>query len=1343
MADGLNDLLDDLETGGGSFTREQRAEIKRAVNRFSKRQKKDQSAKNALGDTPKTPSALEQEEAQLEKGKEKFLPKKRWPMKPAALDTTFADQYSEAYKTIREAGSKPAEFITSFTGLLQLEGQLANFLSAVAEGTFANEDVRKMVANGLKSYITAYIGRTIVNKEGELLKEVAKNDMPGYATAILEKVKDQIAVPRIPPNIKKPDAAVPVVPGVPKDANAKPSRFGNLVNSAKSLVQRGVDQVRGKTPDGTPATAPKTPDTTPKTPGKFEKLNTVLQQKFDVIRGKKREDEKAKKEEKTKKEEVVKPPGAHVETVHPPGPNTGPNANVAHPSAPPAPPTDHTPGQGAPGQGAPAATNAPTPGAQAQGAPAVPPPTPSAPPLEPHVSNAADLAATARSNEAMAAAQAKAAADAQAHIQQSELKGKTGLVETQQKLEHNVKNIEASKAKGEELKAKDAQLKEELKALQAKPDVTVAQLEQHQQQIEQHQTAMAKNEKDTSKLEKRQEMLGKRAATETKLLDKTGFNKASTSEKGAYYAKSSLRSANKTMKSAASSLSKLGSKLKKSFTRKAPLDPAAKAAADAAAKDAYVQKQNRANELKGKTGHELEEAKLKHAQEDQAAAAAKQTALQQQYEALKQKPDVTVTELKEKEKQLAKVDQVKQAAEARMSDKKRNVDEMKKANVQGFREGLNRDKVDRAEQLKASHVKEKDQLLKEQNKIRNKEATTPAEKAEQQAKIDALQKQMAAKDQLITAADATIKDTSRTRTTTDNVKDFGYRAKASLRSAKQSVLSAREKTGDAASRAASSVGKAFTTSPKLSPEERAAKQQAAEAADMAAFKLKQNREIELLGKTGAALEGAKFKHAREDQAAAAAQKAVLQQQYEELKNTPGATIENLKQKERELAKQDQLLQKAHTRVEEKHANYNEMLSPSTFSKIKAAKRSAKQSLLKTADRTGRAVTKTGKAIQGAVSGSDAAQAARDANLALAEAAAAAKGAVQSAASATGTAAASSYESAKGAVQSAAERAKGAVQSAQGAVQSASENATLQRAASFGKEVAKTTGKVALGVGAAAALGAAVGTAHAAEPLLAIAQYARDSSASRSAASRAAKGIAPRNVVDPMSLTAAVGHARKLTKLVLADALQKYAYLETEDEKTKAKALKEVRRKAAQKQAEYDEKKKQVNRSFQAVALLKKKRANLQKKLDALHSAAEPDQMEIDDVEHAFEMADHEIQRQEVEMQDFKNDLLAEQSEVDQTRAEVQVVQQQLHPTVVGEEISEEPPLAEAYVVPDRSHNETIKKGVKGYNIGGRTRRRRRKARAKAKARPRRAQTKQRPCGTKKGRTRFISEDCFL
>jgi hypothetical protein len=189
-------LPDEILGAMRGISAEDQEVLKGAITDYIAGQK---GAKEALLATPPTKSALDLEKEELKAGMQKFESHKS-PMGLDA-DSKFIDLFQQAMKTMQEVGSKPMEFVQSFTGLLQLEGQLANFLSAIAEGTFADEDVRKMVANGLKSYITAYIGKMILDKEGNLLEEVAKNDMPGNATAILQKVRDQIATARTAPTL--------------------------------------------------------------------------------------------------------------------------------------------------------------------------------------------------------------------------------------------------------------------------------------------------------------------------------------------------------------------------------------------------------------------------------------------------------------------------------------------------------------------------------------------------------------------------------------------------------------------------------------------------------------------------------------------------------------------------------------------------------------------------------------------------------------------------------------------------------------------------------------------------------------------------------------------------------------------------------------------------------------------------------------------------------------------------------------------------------------------------------------------------------------------------------------
>ena len=153
----------------------------------------------AINATPKTKNALEEEEAEIHKGTAKMQAKTpKWPVQAVENETGLSDQFTNLLTGMMvKAKTSPPE-IKAFTGLLELEGDLVSFISAMAEGTFGNEDVRAMVANGLKSYATAFIAKKIVESEGELMKLVAKNEMPGTAVGILSKVKDQIATARSP-----------------------------------------------------------------------------------------------------------------------------------------------------------------------------------------------------------------------------------------------------------------------------------------------------------------------------------------------------------------------------------------------------------------------------------------------------------------------------------------------------------------------------------------------------------------------------------------------------------------------------------------------------------------------------------------------------------------------------------------------------------------------------------------------------------------------------------------------------------------------------------------------------------------------------------------------------------------------------------------------------------------------------------------------------------------------------------------------------------------------------------------------------------------------------------------
>jgi hypothetical protein len=209
------------------------------------RTKPDLSATaSALSQTPKTKSALQEEEEQIKKGMAKMMANNaQWPIPSVATADAWAKFFKASFEGMATKGkTKPPE-VAAVTNVLELQGELTDFLMAIAEGTFGNEDVRKMMANGLKSYITSYIGQKILQSEGELMKLVAKNDMPGTATMILGKVKDQIATARAP--IQK-RAASPTSPSAAANAAFAKGATVSALGLQKHVEEghKAVDQMK-------------------------------------------------------------------------------------------------------------------------------------------------------------------------------------------------------------------------------------------------------------------------------------------------------------------------------------------------------------------------------------------------------------------------------------------------------------------------------------------------------------------------------------------------------------------------------------------------------------------------------------------------------------------------------------------------------------------------------------------------------------------------------------------------------------------------------------------------------------------------------------------------------------------------------------------------------------------------------------------------------------------------------------------------------------------------------------------------------------------------------------------
>ena len=224
------------------ITPEQMKGLMGVIDKYVASQKPEtDSAQASLLATPESQDSIDaKDKAKKEEAAKMFnVP---YPIPGVAFDTFFVDEVKKSVDAITKTASKPMEAISSFTGLLQLEGQLANFLSAIAEGTFANEDVRAMVTNGLKSYITSYIATMILDKEGNVLKAISNNALPSTAQALLDKIRTQVAVPRAP--IQSIAKAPAVQHGeVPK---AAPSALSKMYTSVKEHTAAASSHIADK-----------------------------------------------------------------------------------------------------------------------------------------------------------------------------------------------------------------------------------------------------------------------------------------------------------------------------------------------------------------------------------------------------------------------------------------------------------------------------------------------------------------------------------------------------------------------------------------------------------------------------------------------------------------------------------------------------------------------------------------------------------------------------------------------------------------------------------------------------------------------------------------------------------------------------------------------------------------------------------------------------------------------------------------------------------------------------------------------------------------------------------------
>ena len=235
----------------GTTEKEKETEMDRKVREiiewFEKRPKEEAKAapdsavidavKNKMASEPESEERrLDREKRMIDEAKEKFRPKVKYP-NGLGNQNEMVDKVFDLLSAATTAASTPPEVIQAISGVFQLESELASFLSAVAAGTIANDDVRKMVASSLKSYITAYLAEYVLKKNSDMMIEVAQNDTPENVAAILEKVLKAVAMPSAP----KLSPVKGVVPA--PTAHAEPPKQGVLssITSAATGMKKEAE----------------------------------------------------------------------------------------------------------------------------------------------------------------------------------------------------------------------------------------------------------------------------------------------------------------------------------------------------------------------------------------------------------------------------------------------------------------------------------------------------------------------------------------------------------------------------------------------------------------------------------------------------------------------------------------------------------------------------------------------------------------------------------------------------------------------------------------------------------------------------------------------------------------------------------------------------------------------------------------------------------------------------------------------------------------------------------------------------------------------------------------------
>jgi len=170
----------------------------------------------------------------MEEATKKFKIIQPWPDPHFTRETVVRDEFMDALWKAMGKAEAPPPFVTAYTGPLDLLSDVVQFASAVAQNTIGNDEVRKMVATGAKSYLTAIISKFLLQKEGEVMEKVAEDKTPGAAVQLLQKILTSIAMPVAPPVKAQPKSDKPPVK----------TQASESVDKLKAKFQGAVTQVK-------------------------------------------------------------------------------------------------------------------------------------------------------------------------------------------------------------------------------------------------------------------------------------------------------------------------------------------------------------------------------------------------------------------------------------------------------------------------------------------------------------------------------------------------------------------------------------------------------------------------------------------------------------------------------------------------------------------------------------------------------------------------------------------------------------------------------------------------------------------------------------------------------------------------------------------------------------------------------------------------------------------------------------------------------------------------------------------------------------------------------------------